>query len=185
MRCECRWAARPSLCAGPPSPTNGGTCPTAAGGIRAPDMDELFLLLATGTRFLQMILVERVSVVRCPVSDLFQRVSTFDRQVANTSFHCPSRACWPAMAAGSVPLVGRGDFWAKHDARPPLDASETGRFTPVYGCSKNTRITAIYCHNLLCSFVHITWRASFLMSNRHGRIGSDVGVLKHCKTSWQ
>jgi hypothetical protein len=73
---------------------------------------------------------------------------------------------------------GRDDFWAKHDARPPLGASEKGRFTLVYGCSKNTRITAIYCHNLLYSSVHIWRRHSIRMSKRHGRIGSDLGVLR-------
>jgi hypothetical protein len=32
------------------------------------------------------------------------------------------------------PLVGRDDFWARHDAGPALGASETGRFTLVHRC---------------------------------------------------
>jgi hypothetical protein len=47
------------------------------------------------------------------------------------------RAANSAMASAWEPPVGRDEFWAQHDAGPALDASETGRFTSVYGCSKS------------------------------------------------
>jgi hypothetical protein len=95
------WVRDPRRTAEPPSANCGGASATAGGRNVGLETDEFFYRLATGSRFLQIIVVERVFVVGCPVSILHQGTSTIERQVANTSFHRPPRACRPpALAPG-------------------------------------------------------------------------------------
>jgi hypothetical protein len=108
--------------------------------------------------------------------------STFDRRFANTASVCPFRAGPASNGPGlQNPLVGRDDFWARHDAGPALGASETGRFTLVYICFEFLQGSARKCQKVQPLRRVFTAQHAICKSHKSGYIGGAPCVFQRVK----